>query len=146
MPNFRGKPRTTIQAQLNAHSDPGTPSTTASPISTSPAISGASTAANFASIIAPTVQDASDHASLRSTSSSYPSSSFASHWNADSGATSHMTPHRHWLLNYTPKCVPVRLANNTIVYSAGVGSVVFHPVIEGKRVRSCGTHESTSCS
>ena len=24
-------------------------------------------------------------------------------WNADTGATSHMTPHRHWLQNYTLK-------------------------------------------
>jgi hypothetical protein len=24
-------------------------------------------------------------------------------WNADTGATSHMTPHRHWLRNYMPK-------------------------------------------
>ncbi|KIJ17300.1 hypothetical protein PAXINDRAFT_73331, partial [Paxillus involutus ATCC 200175] len=26
-----------------------------------------------------------------------------SDWNADSGVTSHMTPHHHWLRNYTPK-------------------------------------------
>ncbi|OJA19166.1 hypothetical protein AZE42_13760 [Rhizopogon vesiculosus] len=24
-------------------------------------------------------------------------------WNADTGATSNMTPHRHWLQNYAPK-------------------------------------------
>ena len=44
-----------------------------------------------------------------------------------------MTPHRHWLRNYTPKCIAIKLANNTIVYLAGVGSVVFNPVIDGKR-------------
>ena len=54
-------------------------------------------------------------------------------WNADSGATSHMTLHRHWLHKYTPKHVAIKLANNTIVYSAGVSSVVFNPVIDGKR-------------
>ena len=53
-------------------------------------------------------------------------------WNADSGTTSHMMPHCHWLRNYTPKHIPIKLADNTIVYSAGVGSVVFEPVIDGK--------------
>jgi hypothetical protein len=57
-------------------------------------------------------------------------------WNADTGATSHMTPHCHWLRNYTPKQIPIKLADNTIVYSAGVGSVVFHPNLEGKRGRA----------
>src|SRR6267154_4110882 len=56
-------------------------------------------------------------------------------WNADTGATSHMTPHYHWLTNYKPYKVPIRLADNSIVYSAGVGSVVFNPVIQGKQAR-----------
>ena len=50
------------------------------------------------------------NASLRST----PSDPFlplvldADHdWNADLGATSHMTPHCHWLHNYTPKRVAI---------------------------------------
>ena len=47
-----------------------------------------------------------------------------------------MTPHRHWLRNYKPLRAPVRLANNTIVYSAGVGSVVFQPVIEGQSLQA----------
>jgi GAG-pre-integrase domain len=54
-------------------------------------------------------------------------------WNADTGATSHMTPHRHWLIDYKPYIVPIKLADNTIVYSAGVGSVVFNPTINGKK-------------
>ena len=54
-------------------------------------------------------------------------------WNADLAATTHMTPHCHWLYNYTPKCIAIKLANNTVVYSAGMGSVVFNPVIDGKR-------------
>ena len=45
-------------------------------------------------------------------------------------------PYRHWLCNYTPKCIPIKLADNTVVYSAGVGSVVFHPNLEGKRGRA----------
>jgi transposase InsO family protein len=48
---------------------------------------------------------------------------------------SHMTPHRHWLRNYAPRCVPIMLADNNIVYSAGVGTVVFSPVVDGKTVR-----------
>ena len=82
------------------------------------------------------VVERAGNASLRST----PSDPFsplmlnADHdWNADLGANSHMTSHRHWLRNYTPKCVAIKLADNTIVYSARVGSVVFNPVIDGKR-------------
>jgi len=56
-------------------------------------------------------------------------------WNADTGATSHMTPYHHWLIDYKPYVVPIKLADNTIVYSAGVGSVVFNPIIEGKKCR-----------
>ncbi|KIK29647.1 hypothetical protein PISMIDRAFT_89232, partial [Pisolithus microcarpus 441] len=77
------------------------------------------------------------NASLHLSASPCPSKLNADdHWTADTGATSHMTPHCHWLRNYTPKCVPICLADNTIVYSAGIGSVVFHPVIEGKGVRA----------
>ena len=39
-------------------------------------------------------------------------------------------------LQYTPKRVPIKLADNTVVYSAGVGFVVFHPNLEGKRGRA----------
>src|ERR1700678_1650312 len=56
-------------------------------------------------------------------------------WNADSGATSHMTPHAHWIRQVEPFRTPIRLANNLIVYSAGVGSVVFSPTIRGRKAR-----------
>ena len=56
-------------------------------------------------------------------------------WNTDTGATSHMTPHERWIRNYTPYRVPIRLADNRIIYSKGVGSVVFRPVINGKQSR-----------
>ena len=46
-----------------------------------------------------------------------------------------MTPHKHWLRNYTPLRIPVRLANDQIVYSEGVGSVVFAPEVGGAAVR-----------
>lgn len=54
------------------------------------------------------------------------------HWNTDTGATSHMTPHRNWIRNYTPYKVPIRLADNTVIYSQGMGTVLFRPVINGK--------------
>ncbi len=56
-------------------------------------------------------------------------------WLADTGATSHMTPHRHWVRNYSPLRIPIRLADSSIVYSSGVGTVVFNPVIGGKALQ-----------
>src|SRR6202789_1608872 len=46
-----------------------------------------------------------------------------------------MTPHSHWIRNYTPFRTPIRLANDLIVYSAGIGSVRFVPTIRGKKMR-----------
>lgn len=57
-------------------------------------------------------------------------------WNVDTSATSHMMPHRYWLRDYVPLRVPIRLANNTMVYSEGVGNAVFKPIISGKRARA----------
>jgi hypothetical protein len=34
--------------------------------------------------------------------------------------------------NYTPHIGPIKLADHTIIYSAGMGSVVIHPVIKGQ--------------
>ena len=56
-------------------------------------------------------------------------------WNTDTGATSHMTPHRHWFITYTPYRVPIRLADQRIIFSEGVGSVVFKPIIDKKPSR-----------
>jgi transposase InsO family protein len=56
-------------------------------------------------------------------------------WTADTGATSHMTPHAHWLRNYQPLSIPIKLADHTVVMSAGVGTVVFNPVVRGKQSR-----------
>ena len=56
-------------------------------------------------------------------------------WNCDTGATSHMTPHRHWFKTYTPYVTPISLANGQIVYSAGIGSIQFEPVLKGKKAR-----------
>ena len=58
-------------------------------------------------------------------------SSNVHHWNTDTGATSNMTPHRKWIRNYTKYRVPIRLADSRIIYSEGVGTVVFKPIING---------------
>lgn len=58
-------------------------------------------------------------------------SSASSDWNTDTGVTSHMTPHRHWFFKYTPLTIPIRLADHQIIYSAGVGSVRFQPMLKG---------------
>ena len=69
------------------------------------------------------VPESAGHASCRSFDHSdplYPLQLDAcDDWNADTGATSHMTPHRHWLHNYVPKRIPIKLADNKTVYSAG---------------------------
>ncbi|KIJ26303.1 hypothetical protein M422DRAFT_192391, partial [Sphaerobolus stellatus SS14] len=48
-------------------------------------------------------------------------------WVADTGASSHMTPHREWFHEYQHYVVPVRLANGVTIQSAGLGCVVFRP-------------------
>jgi hypothetical protein len=58
------------------------------------------------------------------------------HWLADTGATSHMTPHRHWFKSYSSHHIPICLADNLVVYSSGVGSVVFQPIVKGKTARA----------
>ncbi|KLO03903.1 hypothetical protein SCHPADRAFT_990169, partial [Schizopora paradoxa] len=88
------------------------------------------------------VEASSSSASASSTSDSKPSTTtanraeFAGHasspplsplptgsdWIADTGATIHMTPHLHWFRT------PIRLADSSIIYSAGVGDVEFEPV------------------
>ena len=39
----------------------------------------------------------------------------------------------NWVCSYHPHRIPVHLADSTIIYSAGRGSVVFVPELEGKR-------------
>ena len=57
------------------------------------------------------------------------------HWNTDTGATSHMTPHKAWIRNYVPYRVPIRLADSHVIYSEGMGSVLFRPLINGQLAR-----------
>ncbi|KAJ3898536.1 hypothetical protein F5879DRAFT_812464, partial [Lentinula edodes] len=51
----------------------------------------------------------------------------SANWNTDTGASSHMTPHRSWFISYSKHRVPVRLADNSVIYSEGIGSVEFQP-------------------
>jgi len=85
------------------------------------------------------VPDSAGHASFCSFDPSHPLCPLqldtCVDWNADTGATSHMTPHRHWLRNYVPKCILIKLADNQVVYSAGEGTVVFNPIVNGQAVR-----------
>ena len=57
-------------------------------------------------------------------------------WNADLGATAHMTPHRKWIRDMEPCRVPVRLANDDIIWATGRGNVIFSPSIDGKPTQS----------
>ena len=57
------------------------------------------------------------------------------HWDADTGATSHMTPHKNWIHNYRPYRVLVTLADDRIIYSEGVRSILFRPIRNGKQYR-----------
>jgi len=56
-------------------------------------------------------------------------------WNTDTEATSHITPHQHWIRNYTPYRVSIHLADNRVIYSEGVGTIVFHPLVNKKDSR-----------
>jgi hypothetical protein len=45
-------------------------------------------------------------------------------WIADMGTTSHLMTHWSSNLNYQPHCIPMHIANDAVVYSAGIGDVV----------------------
>src|SRR3981189_1541033 len=96
-------------------------------IKDSEASTSANTDSSSASNGSSTSQQFAGNASLSSDSSPCSTPHISAHadslWCTDTGATSHMTPHRHWLRNYKALRVPVCLANSTIVYSAGIGSV-----------------------
>jgi len=62
------------------------------------------------------------------------SDSHTSSWNADTGASAHMTFNRHWMRNMTPHRIPIRLADGSVVYSEGIGTVQFNPVVHGQEM------------
>ena len=61
-------------------------------------------------------------------------------WNTDMGASSHMTPHWHWIQNYQTKQVPIKLPDDTTIYSEGVGSVPFELWITGRTRKTLELH------
>ncbi|PVF97389.1 hypothetical protein CPB86DRAFT_683305, partial [Serendipita vermifera] len=52
-------------------------------------------------------------------------------WTADSGASKHMTFRRDWIHNLQPDKRPIELADGTVIYSEGVGFILFRPLING---------------
>src|SRR3984957_17856647 len=83
------------------------------------------------------------HASALSSStrSQWLKSRACADWNTDTGASSHMTPHKHWFRSYSPHVVAVKLADHSTIYSAGIGSVEFQPVIDGIPERPVVFHD-----
>ena len=65
------------------------------------------------------------------------------HWIADTGATSHMTPYHHWFKSYTHYRTPIHLANNIVIYSAGVGNVVFEPIVMENKLEQLSSLKSS---
>ena len=61
-------------------------------------------------------------------------------WCADSGATSHMCSHRDWFEDYEPCALPIKVADGTIIHSAGIGSVSFTPILNGAPARRVVFH------
>ena len=85
------------------------------------------------------VEEFADNASTTLTLSR-PAFSLSFCWCADTGASSHMTPHREWFDEYQPHSVPVRVANGTVVRSTGIGSVRFTPYLNGLKGREVVFH------
>jgi hypothetical protein len=48
-------------------------------------------------------------------------------WIADTGATLHMTPHQQQFTDCKPHRIPIRVANDAVVYSEDNGAVVIEP-------------------
>jgi hypothetical protein len=76
----------------------------------------------------PTVTESAARASVRLTGTH--DTHADKHWIADSGATSHMSTQCRWFKTFKLHVVPIRVANNAIVYSEGIGSIVMEPLNE----------------
>ena len=76
----------------------------------------------------------SAHIATASALSSLTQSQSHSSWNADTGASAHMTFNRHWMRNMTPYRTPIHLADGSVLHSEGVGSVRFIPVVNGRQM------------
>jgi len=86
------------------------------------------------------VEEFAGNASIALTAASKPKYSLSLCWCADTGASSHMTPHRAWFDEYEPYSIPVRVADGTVVNSTGIGSIRFQPVLQGVQSREVVFH------
>ena len=77
------------------------------------------------------IQQVTEFAGTASRSRSHHSKPMDTHWNPDTGATSHMTPQLDWIHDMKPHRVPIRLGDHSVVFSEGMGSVWFEPVLDG---------------
>ena len=60
--------------------------------------------------------------------------SYFSSWDAISGASAYMTFNLHWMCNIMPHCIPICLADGSMVYSEGIGTVQFSPMVHGQEM------------
>ena len=84
----------------------------------------------------PFIGNASFHSPTLSPSSTVSSLITDPDGNTDIGVTSHITFYCHWICHYHPFIILICLVDKSIIYSAGVGTVVFNLVIGGKREQS----------
>jgi hypothetical protein len=85
------------------------------------------------------VPNAPQSAYIASASALFSAESSEAHissWVADTGASAHMTFNRHWMRNLTKYRIPIRLADGSVIYSEGIGSVQFVPVVHGQELPS----------
>jgi transposase InsO family protein len=103
-----------------------------------PSSSAASPASTQSQSSPQLVPEAPQSASIASASSLFsaatPDAHFSS-WNADTGASAHMTFNRHWMRNLVPHRIPIRLADGSVIHSEGIGSVQFRAVVNGQEMR-----------
>ena len=52
----------------------------------------------------------------------------------DTGTSAHTTCHHHWMRNLKSHHIQIRLADGSVVYSEGVGSVCFNHVVNGQEM------------
>jgi len=57
-----------------------------------------------------------------------------SSWNADTGASAHMTFNHHWMHHMKPYRTPIHLADGSVLYSEGIGSVRFISEVNGRKM------------
>lgn len=121
---------------------PNASNTSSSLPSASRTAPGTTTSSEHASVAqnSGNVEEFAGNASTTLPDSHLPQFSHSTCWCADTGASSHMTPHKSWFETYEPYAVPVRVANGTVVNSAGIGSVRFKPALQGVRSREVVFH------